>query len=283
MPRRGKRKQKAADAALTDDQLLDMAIAQAQQERDRLEVKERKREAARGNAESQDDRDKRLQEADDANVPHMSFMDLPEHPEDISKSQHCDSFHRILQKPAGGANDRQGTTRERAIYARKLRKWKRNGCRGTPPQKPGAESGGKVTKEEYFSNPVLVQGHQMTYARWLMKNLKAVPEGNARGKYTFNVIGDPKLRCDTLVVGLVKQGGCVYACVFEDGDIPSPQVHIGTECLLEVLPGNSAPRLPVGNIGSDEFQDRTSHLFSNGIPSGLVTGEREFSKGDLVL
>lgn len=283
MPKRGKRKQKAADVALTDDQILDMAIAEARKERDRLEEKERKREAARSIQDSHGERDKRLQEADDANVPHMSFMDLPEHPEDISKSQHCESFHRILQKPAGGANDRQGTTRERAIYARKLRKWKRNGCRGSPPQKPGAGSGGKATKEEYFSSPVLVQGHKMTYARWLLKTLRAIPEGNARGKYTFNVIGDPMLRCDTLVVGLVKQDGCVYACVFEDEDIPSPEVNIGTDCLLEVLPGNSAPRLPVGKVGSDEFQDRTSHLFSNGIPSGLVTEEREFLKGDLVL
>lgn len=278
MPRRGKRKQKRNDDNLTDDQLLDMAIARAKQEKESMST----RKAEKPSPPPKEDRAQHLIAAEDANVPHASFMELPEHPDDISKSQHSDSFHRILQKPAGGADAKQGTARERAAYARRVRKWKRNGCRGTPPSKPEAVSGGKATAEEYFSNPVLVDGHKMQYARWVLRNLKTLSPGEAHGVYTFNVIGDPMLRSDTLVIALVKRDACVYAYSFEAGaDVPE-EVDISPDYLLEVLPGGTPPRQSVGKVAA-QFVNRTEEFYRKGIPSGLVTEGRKFDAGYLTL
>lgn len=278
-----------------DDALLEQAIAQARAERQELEV--RKRQERELEAEKQlarqgvsaEQRSKAFLEADGSNIPHASFMAFPEHPDDIKASTHSASFHKLLEKPAGSPGTRQGTAKERAIHARKMRKWRRNGCRGEMPTMPAAAVGVGATIDEFATSPGLQEAHRMRYASWLMRQLDVndFPDGDFAVTFTFNVLADRKLMHKSLKrssmlmhVVLIQVARRIFVVTSDDLDGPDKDIRearVGPDNLVLVREGGDVPREASPVPGDLRVMTALHQTYQRGIPAGMVLEDRALS------
>ena len=291
---------KRRDAVLTDDQLLEQAIRQAQEERKALaerEEKKRQQQIERESASQKvtlQERALEFEKAADTDLPHASFMAPPEHPSFIEQNPHAESYRRILQKPAGnGERDAEGSARERAAYARKLRRWRRNGARGQMPQRPVGNNAGAPLKEDFLKSRSLQLAHCSRYGSWLVQRLKEAKvfdDGPPQWAlpFRFNISSDDKLMNKRIAVNtphmtvvLIYVSRVVYMCcvrhedgirgALRDGSI---RLACSPDNVLEVLDGGSPPRDIRQVEGLEIVGEVGTESFPRGIPCELVLSNR---------
>jgi len=303
MPRRRNKNKKAA--ALTDDQLLEQAIRQAQEERQALAEREEKKKQMEREREassqkvSLEERAREFEKAAATDLPHASFMAPPEHPSFIEQNPHAESYRRILQKPAGnGDRDAEGSARERAVYARKLRRWRRNGARGEMPQRPLANNAGAPLKEDFLKSRSLQLAHCSRYGSWLVQRLleaKVFEDGPPQWAlpFRFNISADDKLMSKRIAVNtphmtvvLIYVARVVYMCCVRHEDGIRGALRDGTirlvcspDNVLEVLDGGSPPREARQVEGLEIVGEVGTESFGKGIPCELVLGNRQWPAG----
>lgn len=302
MPRRRNKSKKAAAAVLTDDQLLEQAIRQAQEERKALAEREEKKKQMEREKEassqrvSLEERAREFEKAEATDLPHASFMAPPEHPSFIEQNPHAESYRRILQKPAGnGDRDAEGSARERAVYARKLRRWRRNGARGEMPQRPVANNAGAPLKEDFLKSRSLQLAHCSRYGSWLVQRLKEAKvfeEGPPQWAlpFRFNISADDKLMSKRIAVNtphmtvvLIYVCRVVYMCCVRHEDGIRGALRDGTirlvcspDNVLEVLDGGSPPREARQVEGLEIVGEVGTESFARGIPCEFVLGDRQW-------
>ena len=306
MPRRKGKKKTGQAPALTDEELLDMAIAQAKQERAQLkekhELDRRKKAMERENLErqSQAERVASFSTAAAADLPHTSFMAPPQHPDEIEDNEYAESYKKMLQKPAGGGDERAGSAKERALYARRLRKWKRNGQRGKMPEAPRGNDGGAPLRDEFVSSASLQASHCSRYGSWVLRELmsRGILDAETRPSrfvlpFSFNIMGDKTLmnkkfvvNSPELVVILMLIDRVVYMrCVRHEqgleGALADGSVDLACtpDNVLAVLEGGEPPRRAYAVDAPKDLKVLGKEFYSRGIPCHLALRDAPWPAG----
>ena len=287
----GRKKNKTSKKS--DAQLIEEAIQLARKERKQMEKNKTAQASQKTRQEvermkiEEEGRMRSFAQADSANLPHASFMELPCHPDDIAHNEHKDSIEKLLAKPAGDGEVVQGSRKERAAYARAMARWKRNGYRGDKPQAPAERATDKRSVDEFAESPTLQQAQRFEYARWILNQYKTLPTDFQPAQFTFNVIADRRLGSETVLhVCLVPSDGCVYVLFTHHQDGISQAIRqksleaiLGPDNLLLVQEGGTVPRTKT-QIKLPGVRNLSGARFRRGIPSALVLHGRGWP-GDL--